>query len=669
MVTSHLPHWCNGMLMRNVTDEVFSGVSGAQSDLGDLLPVAFGDFNFDKFTDVFTVNRKRNSIRILLAKADELTSTHPSENTNGFQMVAKHLQCQVNMKIQSVIPGDFDGDGAMDVLLVVKDEEEESQDMYAFVLWGQYSSKSKRYELICHDQPRKSQKWHVDKDNIDKENVADGMLIMRSQPILVMANGDYTADLFGSRPLNGSVSEEERGIWIFKPGQRETLPEFVPMYNKTGGTAHPAIKRTFHSNAFIDVNQDGNADLLVVNENNILEIWENVGDLGNDGMQFQHQRDVNIPNGNESNFEMGQAAFADFDMDRQMDIIIPITIKERNLFLFSPLIDLFNNKEFQHIEFNAGNDWAFDMPNTQDLDIYSPLTPRVGDMNLDGFPDILIRMRNKLLPKPERKTQFFLNIPWPETDDPDVKSKRGFLMQSEVMEGINSTTMATFFDLYEDGINDIISVQKFDTPGVDNDVYRVGAFRNATKSNDAYFVKVIILTGACYRDSCSRDVFGNMKNKVPFGTNVNGQEICYRTEMLLGEKVETIKTCASQLPQTSHSVMQLPYTIFGLGSSPNFLDSMSVNVTNSTAHGTNHKWTQIIPNSQIYIVPYPPLEDSKWEIMLFITPSHAILVTALALLGVCILTVIIIAILHWRERKQDLKEKLQDAQRFHFDAM
>ena len=69
------------------------------------------------------------------------------------------------------------------------------------------------------------------------------------------------------------------------------------------------------------------------------------------------------------------------------------------------------------------------------------------------------------------------------------------------------------------------------------------------------------------------------------------------------------------------------------------------------------------------MVPYPPNEPDQWKIMLFITPSHAIVIIALALLGVCVLTVMIIAILHWRERKQDLKEKLQDAQRFHFDAM
>ena len=61
------------------------------------------------------------------------------------------------------------------------------------------------------------------------------------------------------------------------------------------------------------------------------------------------------------------------------------------------------------------------------------------------------------------------------------------------MDTINHTTMATFFDIYEDGMNDMIVVQKF--PEALEDKYRVGAFRNTTKSNDAYFVKIIVLTG------------------------------------------------------------------------------------------------------------------------------------------------------------------------------
>ena len=54
------------------------------------------------------------------------------------------------------------------------------------------------------------------------------------------------------------------------------------------------------------------------------------------------------------------------------------------------------------------------------------------------------------------------------------------------------------------------------------------------------------------------------------------------------------------------SALQLPYTIFGLGLAPNFLDYMFVNVTNVNGSSRSHTWSQIIPNSQMYVIPFPP---------------------------------------------------------------
>lgn len=38
-------------------------------------------------------------------------------------------------------------------------------------------------------------------------------------------------------------------------------------------------------------------------------------------------------------------------------------------------------------------------------------------------------------------------------------------------------------------------------------------------------------------------------------------------------------------------------------------------------------------------------------------------------LGICFLILFIILVLHIKERREDKLEKLQEAQRFHFDAM
>ena len=55
--------------------------------------------------------------------------------------------------------------------------------------------------------------------------------------------------------------------------------------------------------------------------------------------------------------------------------------------------------------------------------------------------------------------------------------------------------MATFFDLYENGMFDVILVEKEDGK------YRLGAFTNITQDSDAYFVKVIVLSGKCILDT------------------------------------------------------------------------------------------------------------------------------------------------------------------------
>ncbi len=136
------------------------------------------------------------------------------------------------------------------------------------------------------------------------------------------------------------------------------------------------------------------------------------------------------------------------------------------------------------------------------------------------------------------------------------------------------------------------------------------------------------------------------------------------------ETFAEVASCAPQLPQTAHHALQLPYTIFGLGLAPNFLDYMYVNVTNASAsHSQGHTWPQIIPNSQMYVIPHPPSEPNRWEAKLFITPGRSILLTFLSLLGTCGVVLCIALVFHLRERRADRREMMQDTQRFHFDAM
>ena len=162
---------------------------------------------------------------------------------------------------------------------------------------------------------------------------------------------------------------------------------------------------------------------------------------------------------------------------------------------------------------------------------------------------------------------------------------------------------------------------------------------------------------------------------------------------------------ATQLSQSAHMALQLPYTLFGLGRNWNFVETLEVglpikdtptanygfyknndslpmmiptnranDVTIQTgiagiAFPTIRNFTQIIPNSQVIVIPYPLDRPDQWVNKLYITPSKALKLTAAALVVVCLLVAVVIAILHYREKRVDRIEKLQQAQTFHFDAM
>jgi hypothetical protein len=65
---------------------------------------------------------------------------------------------------------------------------------------------------------------------------------------------------------------------------------------------------------------------------------------------------------------------------------------------------------------------------------------------------------------------------------------------------------------------------------------------------------------------------------------------------------------ASQLSQSSHLALQLPFTIFGLGSTANFVDSLIIGIDmeeNGQSIRMHKEWTSIIPNSQLVISANP----------------------------------------------------------------
>ena len=156
--------------------------------------------------------------------------------------------------------------------------------------------------------------------------------------------------------------------------------------------------------------------------------------------------------------------------------------------------------------------------------------------------------------------------------------------------------------------------------------------------------------------------FGQSLN---YGANLPGPTIEYTT---LGSNGENQESIANQLSQSAHQSLQLPYVVFGLGHVPNFIEKLTITLASNKKVG-RASMENVIPNSQLILIPYPPDDPSEWRFQLLLTPSDIIWKFAIALFSVVIVLAIVVLILQYQEKREDDAEKRQEAHKFHFDAM
>ena len=561
------------------------------------LPAAFGDYNSDKQTDLFVLDKDRKSLEILLA-----------QRTENPMMRRSKLRCEYpGIVIESVVPSDFDGDGAMDVLVVTREAtSSSSHDLTAFVLWGD------THKLNCSRN-------------------ASLNISLRGQPLAVDYDGDMVTDLFG-QTRNGS-----RTFWLF--GRDRRVRRVVLDH------ADSAPLRLPSASAFVDVTGDLTADLVIATDSGY-ETWVH----GDDGWTLFTS--IALPPG--ASF-VGQSAFFDVDSDGTVEHLVPICFDSSCS--NSSLLVARSNGTWTSIlletEDSVNGKWGFVPPVPGDNVYRETITPRVGDYNLDGFPDLLMSLERKdgQAVAPHRT---FLLSSVPCDTQPACRFPRGFRAEWSTFARYTNSPAAAFYDLSDDGLLDAFVVHRVD------DKYTVSAERNSA-DYDALFLKVIVLDGGCF-SNCSYGIH------IPYGTNKPGPALRGRMTLVDGS---LWSFAAAQLSRSGHHALQLPYTVLGLGRSPNFVDDLMIGVPR-VAHSPaplTQQWTQLIPNSQMVVVPHPPPQPSRWVSKLYVTPGQTILATGIALLGTLALTLVVIGLLHWREKRQDRRERMQEAHRFNFDAM
>ncbi|XP_064016399.1 T-cell immunomodulatory protein isoform X2 [Pogoniulus pusillus] len=544
-----------GGALQNVTAQLF----GAEA-YGTL--AAFGDFNSDKQTDLFVL-RGGNELVIFLADQKE----------PYFKPRVRLPMKSLSVTITSVVPGDYDGDSQMDVLLTTQAQNYGRDELSVFIFWGHNQTLDINHKMMLNKT-------------------------FHDEPLVMDFNGDLIPDVFGvtsdsSKPqilIGGNLS------WHAALDTQSKM--YIP-----------------HSHAFIDLNNDFTADLFLTTspdssktQNIQFETWINI-----DGNFTKDLESKKKPSGVEV---VGQSVFADFDGDGQSEHLLPVCedttcqksaiyLTKRGMDQWIPVLQDFRNKDTL---------WGF-VPYENDQssrEVSFPITLHIGDYNMDGYPDALAILKNT---SGSNQQAFLLeNVPCNNLSCKSVRRMFKVFWELSDLNQIKDAVVATFFDIYEDGILDIIVLSK----GSTNKDFAIHTLKNNFEA-DAYFVKVI----------------------------------------------------AGQLSQSAHFALQLPYNVLGLGRSANFLDHLYVGIPRPLGEKSVRKqeWTAIIPNSQLIVIPYPHNVPRSWSAKLYLTPSNIVLLTAIALIGVCVFILAIIGILHWQEKKADDREKRQEAHRFHFDAM
>lgn len=584
-----------GLLASDITSNAFGNIF-------DGVVSAFGDFNSDELTDVFITSNNGRTLEILLASDVEPLLRQSANTKCDFK----------NLQITSIVPGDFDGDAYMDLMITTRIDSAKLDTLGVYINWG-----GSDY-LNCTDE------------------TLPPLIRMRGEPVALDYNRDMIIDLFGYS------EDDHRTFWLFE--KERNVPRTIPMEHPSGKKA-PELSIP-HAHAYLDLNNDFTADLFVSTKSGF-EIW-----YGRDREGFNYSQTIALPTNNDRHI-IGQSIFLDIELTGVITQILPVCFDNdcRNSTILA-----YVNGQYQDLQINFKDDmnhmWKFIKPNRAKADIYqNTITLRGGDFNLDGYPDLLVTLTSM---STDDHTQTFLmeNVACKHCPNGLVRT---FEMRWRAFAPFaNGTVVGAFYDFYQDGILDVIFVEK-QTNGKSKPL----AFRN-TLDYDANFVKVIVLTGLTNRHAPTKLTPLGRKKRT-YGTNLPGPRIAYSTTKPDGDKQESTSV---QIPQSAYFSLHLPYTIFGLGRTPNFVDKLTVGLGHQ-----NRTWTQIIPNSQMVVVPWPPDEPSRWKAQLFVTPSKLIWMSVLSLGATCAVITLIILVLHIKERREDKLEKIQETERFHFDAM
>lgn len=620
--------------------------------------VAFGDFNGDQFMDVLSLDADQQELSVYLWNHDEFEFRKASS--------IRH-----SASVANVVPGDFTHDGKLDILVMSADTWRDTLNMAIYT--GNHDG------------------------TFDTEPISVPASTL-SQPIPLDVNGDMKIDLLGV-PTVKRGSSTPLQVWENHWNASNTQTPLFELTDPQFNGSQCALASP-HSNALIDLNGDCLADVFLVCDEGSgkrsFQIWVNNKDSG-----FTLAQHEPLPSGVQA------ISFADVDRDGSVDMVfttcsyvssssgvgsgcilniaynkqLPVCSsttsssvnKQGERICRSPVDLCIADPEFHYNLSKSPDNDAFvqlsintllNSPSSSILVLdttFSPPIPlpiRLDDTNLDGYPDLLFVAATSDGHTPKLLVSEPCVKGLPGCDE-SGRGRRGFRLAqkgTESLEAIKDARGVTLLDLDEDGTLDIL-VQRTGTQGegtisfIQNNFYY-----------DAFFLKAIVLNGACNGGWCS---LPNSSNYLPIGVSYSGASFKYT---VLDTDGRRSAAQVGQLPQSSYHSLHTPYAFLGLGRTNNYIENLFVG---STKHIQEHyiNMEGVIPNSRVVIHPPPGKGDGSWKRELYLRPGEWIPWVTLTVVITTAILAVIVFVLHLNDKREDELERRRISHHINFDAL
>jgi len=221
------------------------------------------------------------------------------------------------------------------------------------------------------------------------------------------------------------------------------------------------------------------------------------------------------------------------------------------------------------------------------------------------------------------------------------------------LTGITDARVAVFVDLDEDGTLDVM-VQRTGAQGEGRVLFVQNNFYY-----DAFFMKAILLNGACSSGWCSPEN-SSLAPYPPSGASTSGVSYKYT---ILDTSGGRSAAQVPQLPQTSYQALNTPYAFFGLGRTTNYIENLFAGAARKRVAALE----MVIPNSKLVI--NPGQAPDEWRKELYLRPGQWIPWVGVTVLGTMVALAGVVLVLHLNEKREDELERRRSSHHINFDAL